>query len=60
MTDAGNYIYDVRAGEIDDPAALDAELRRVPGVVETGLFIQRADLVLVAGAHGIRRLEPSR
>ncbi len=60
MTDAGNYIYDVRAGEIDDPAALDAELHRVPGVVETGLFIQRADLVLVAGADGIRRLERAR
>jgi len=59
MTDAGNYIYDVRAGEIDNPAALDAELHRVPGVVETGLFIQRADLVLVAGARGIRRLEHS-
>ncbi len=60
MTDAGNFIYDVHAGEIDDPAALDAELHRVPGVVETGLFVQRADLVLVAGPDGIRRLEPSR
>jgi ribose 5-phosphate isomerase A len=56
MTDAGNYIYDVHAGPIDDPAALDRELRALAGVVETGLFVQRADRVIVAGSGGIREL----
>ena len=56
ITDSGNYIYDVRTGELDSPLALDAALRQVPGVVETGLFLGRADVVLVAGATGVQSL----
>jgi ribose 5-phosphate isomerase A len=59
VTDMGNLIYDVHAGTIADPAALDRRLREIPGVVETGLFVGRADLVLVANATGIRRLRPA-
>jgi ribose 5-phosphate isomerase A len=55
VTDSGNHIYDVNAGSISDPAALDRELRALPGVVDTGLFIGRADLVLVAGRNGVRQ-----
>lgn len=56
-TDADNYIYDVCTGPIDDPAALDSALHAIPGVVDTGLFVGRADVVLVAGSGGIQRLE---
>ena len=56
-TDAGNLIYDLAAGPIDDPAGLDLALHAIPGVVETGLFIGRADVVIVAGARGVQRLE---
>ena len=56
ITDAGNFIYDLAAGTIDDPRALDASLRAIPGVVETGLFVARADVVLVAGSGGVKRL----
>jgi len=59
VTDSGNYVFDVRAGAIDDPRALDLALRSIPGVVETGLFIGRADVVVVAGANGVRQLRPS-
>lgn len=55
-TDAGNFIYDVKCGPISDVAALDRAMRSIPGVVETGLFVGRADVVLVAGADGVRRL----
>jgi len=55
-TDAGNYIYDVKTPPIHDPRALDLALRSIPGVVETGLFVGRADVVLVAGDEGIQRL----
>jgi ribose 5-phosphate isomerase A len=58
-TDAGNLVYDLATGPIDDPAALDRALRSVPGVVETGLFVGRADVVLVAGDAGVRRLTRS-
>lgn len=60
LTDAGNFIYDVRAGVIDDPAALERELACLPGVVDTGLFVGRADRVIVAGASGIRELRRDR
>jgi len=56
MTDAGNYIYDVHVGPIDDPAEVDRRLRSVVGVVETGLFVGRADRVIVAGPNGVREL----
>lgn len=56
ITDSGNYIYDVATGPIADPEDIDHAFRRVPGVIETGLFCQRADWVIVAEAQGIRRL----
>jgi ribose 5-phosphate isomerase A len=57
-TDAGNYIYDLRVPPIEAPGALDRALRSIPGVVETGLFVGRADVVVVAGADAVRRLVP--
>jgi ribose 5-phosphate isomerase A len=59
-TDAGNLLCDLSVPPIDDPEALDWALRCVPGVVETGLFVGRADLVLVADEGGVRRLSRGR
>ena len=58
ITDSGNYLYDVKLGPLANPAATDSQLRAIPGVVETGLFCQRAQRVLVAGSGGVRTLEP--
>jgi ribose 5-phosphate isomerase A len=55
-TDAGNLIYDLKTGPIADPGGLDRALHAIPGVVETGLFVGRADVVLVAGERGVTRL----
>ncbi len=55
-TDGQNYLVDVATGPIDDPTALDRALHAIPGVVETGLFVGRVDVVLVAGNGGLRRL----
>lgn len=60
VTDSGNLLYDVRTGEIAKPSELDWRMRRIPGVVETGLFVGRADLVIVAGSSGTRELRPPR
>jgi ribose 5-phosphate isomerase A len=60
LTDAGNFIYDVFAGPLENPGETDRELRAIPGVVETGLFVQRADRVIVAGESGISQLTPRR
>jgi ribose 5-phosphate isomerase A len=59
LTDTGNVIYDVHTGPLDDPAATDRALRDIPGVVETGIFTGRADLVIVAGTSGVRKLTRS-
>ena len=56
LTDAGNFVYDIKVAPIDDVAALDAALHRIAGVVETGLFVGRADVVVVASESGVRRL----
>jgi ribose 5-phosphate isomerase A len=55
VTDSGNYIYDVETGPIDDAIALEEEFRHLPGVIETGLFCDRVDIVIVAGAGGVER-----
>jgi len=55
-TDAGNLIYDLGVAPIEDPGGLDRALRAIPGVVETGLFVGRADVVIVADNGGVRRL----
>jgi ribose 5-phosphate isomerase A len=54
-SDAGNLIYDVACGPIPEPRALDTALRAIPGVVETGLFVGRTDVVLVATETGVER-----
>jgi ribose 5-phosphate isomerase A len=56
LTDSGNYIVDLATGVIGEPGRLDQILRRLPGVVETGLFVQRADIVVVAAESGVREL----
>lgn len=48
LTDEHNYILDCRFGEIRDPERLAGALSEMPGVVEHGLFIGMANLVLVA------------
>jgi ribose 5-phosphate isomerase A len=52
LTDNGNVIYDLDVDPIDDPDALEAEIDRVPGVVENGLFLDLADDVVVGAADG--------
>jgi len=55
-TDSGNVIYDLRTGPIADVVALDRALHAIPGVVETGLFVRRCDVLLVASAEGVQRI----
>jgi ribose 5-phosphate isomerase A len=55
ITDEGNHILDCHFGEIPDPPALAHALSEIPGVVEHGLFINLADLVLLG--NGSEMLE---
>jgi ribose 5-phosphate isomerase A len=46
-TDNGNYLIDCPVDELRDPKALDRELRSIPGVVETGIFVDMVDILIV-------------
>jgi ribose 5-phosphate isomerase A len=52
-TDNGNYILDCAFGKMANPPALAQQIKSIAGVVDVGLFISRADLVL-AGHHNGR------
>jgi ribose 5-phosphate isomerase A len=56
VTDNGNHIIDC-ALAIPDPAEAASRLGLIPGVVETGLFIGMASLVVVGTQSGPRTLE---
>jgi ribose 5-phosphate isomerase A len=48
LTDEDNYILDCRFGQIQDADSLGPKLSGIPGVVEHGLFIGMASVVLIA------------
>jgi ribose 5-phosphate isomerase A len=56
ITDENNHILDCRFGEIRDPDRLARDLSAMPGVVEHGLFIGMASLVLFAKGNEIVKL----
>jgi len=57
VTDNGNFIIDVDFGLIDKPAELEKKLKMIPGIVETGLFVDMADLVYLGKLDKVERLE---
>jgi ribose 5-phosphate isomerase A len=57
VTDGGNYIADCVMAEIPDPAALEARLSAVTGVVESGLFIGLATEILIGRPAGVELLQ---
>jgi ribose 5-phosphate isomerase A len=52
LTDEGHYLLDCRVPEDADPAELDQSLKRVPGVVEHGLFLGMAERALLGRPDG--------
>jgi len=56
ITDEKNYILDCDFGLIDDAETLARNLSNTPGIVEHGLFINLADLVIVGEKDGVRQL----
>jgi len=52
VTDNGNFIVDSDFGTIDNPANLERELKSIPGIIETGLFVDMATSVYVGKRDG--------
>jgi len=57
VTDDGNYIIDVKFRSISNPAKLEQVIDRVPGVIENGIFVGVADVVLVGYEGGCKILK---
>jgi len=53
ITDGGNYIIDAHTQRIPDADALGAALKNIAGVVEHGLFLGLAHVVIVGKAKGV-------
>jgi ribose 5-phosphate isomerase A len=60
VTDGGNYILDCAFDRIESAESLQRELDSVVGVIEHGLFIGMASLILVGTSEGVKRLEQQR
>jgi ribose 5-phosphate isomerase A len=52
LTDNGNLIADCQMGAIADAAELNVQLNMLPGVVDNGLFVNMADVVIIAKEDG--------
>jgi ribose 5-phosphate isomerase A len=57
ISDNGNTIVDWYHGVIDDPAALEKQLKAMTGVVDSGIFAGVASAVIVAASSGVRKIE---
>lgn len=57
VTDNGNIILDVHGLHIIDPPAMEQRINNIVGAVCNGIFAaQAADVVIVAGASGVRQI----
>ncbi|RLG96946.1 ribose 5-phosphate isomerase A [Candidatus Bathyarchaeota archaeon] len=57
VTDNGNLIIDAKFGRIENPADLNIKLKTVPGIVETGLFVDLIDSAIIGGKTEVYWLE---
>ncbi len=52
VTDNGNIIIDCSFTAIEQPAALNQQINAIPGVVENGLFVSMADVIILGEKDG--------
>jgi ribose 5-phosphate isomerase A len=60
ITDGGNYILDCRFGPLASPRDVERSIAMTVGTVESGLFVGRASVVVVASTTGVEVLTPPR
>jgi ribose 5-phosphate isomerase A len=58
VTDEGHFILDCKFGAIAHPGALEKHLATTVGALESGLFVGRSSMVVVASATGVEVLIP--
>ncbi len=55
VSDNGNFIIDCSFKTIEKPETLHQQINAIPGVVENGLFLGMADVVILGGSDGSTR-----
>ena len=60
VTDNGNHILDCLIGPIADAKHFELDIRAIPGVVGTGLFLGMADTVLIGKGYDLQMVEEKR
>jgi ribose 5-phosphate isomerase A len=58
VTDGGNFILDCRFGPLADPRTVETNIALTVGTVESGLFVERSPMVVVASPTGVEVLTP--
>jgi ribose 5-phosphate isomerase A len=58
VTDGGNFILDCCFGPLADPRAVEKRIALTVGTVESGLFVDRSSIVVVASSTGVEVLTP--
>jgi ribose 5-phosphate isomerase A len=53
ITDNGNYILDCEIPELSEPEETQQRIREIPGIVETGLFLNFGPLVLIQNGDAV-------
>lgn len=56
LTDGKHYIVDVVTESVIDPEQFEAKLKKIPGVIESGIFREMADLAIVGTFSGVREI----
>jgi len=56
VTDNFNVIFDCDTGPIDAPEKLEKKIHAIPGVIDAGLFLGTADMVVVSDGTSISEL----
>ena len=59
-TENSHFIVDVHIDRIDQPGKLETALNLIPGVVETGLFVGRTNVLIIGTPQGVRTLHVPR
>jgi len=60
VSDGKHYIIDLHLNRIDSPELLNKKLNLIPGVIETGLFINVCDVLIIGKKNDCEILEINR
>ena len=52
FTENGNIILDCDFGTIKNPKTLTQKIKQIPGVLESGIFLRKPDIIYKAKANG--------